>query len=229
MTEPLRHSYSSISQFEKCPKRFWHQRIIKDVVDKGGEASIYGDRVHKALELRLKEGTELPKDIAKHEPICLAVEAMKMHNATLSLEQELVLDKELNPTTWWADEAWMRSKLDVMILDGDKGVSLDWKSGKRRPDFFQLEVTVVQMFVHYPELTKINTAFVWLQNNEMDSEIYTRAKDFEQLKAKLIKKTERIEEAVIEDVWPAKPGPLCNYCPAKNICAYAELNSRRRW
>ena len=38
--EKLTHSYSSIKMFEQCPKRYLHQRINKDVEDKGSEATI---------------------------------------------------------------------------------------------------------------------------------------------------------------------------------------------
>ena len=42
----LAHSYSSIKLFENCPLRYYRQRIKKDVVDEGGEASKHGERIH---------------------------------------------------------------------------------------------------------------------------------------------------------------------------------------
>ena len=35
----LTHSYSALKLYENCPYRYYHQRIAKTVVDKGGEAS----------------------------------------------------------------------------------------------------------------------------------------------------------------------------------------------
>ena len=42
----LSHSYSSIKLFENCPLRYYRQRIKKEVVDEGGEASKHGERIH---------------------------------------------------------------------------------------------------------------------------------------------------------------------------------------
>jgi len=45
----LSHSYSAIKLYENCPLRYFRQRIVKDVVDEGGEASKYGERIHEYL------------------------------------------------------------------------------------------------------------------------------------------------------------------------------------
>ena len=57
----LAHSYSSMKMFENCPQRYYRQRILKDIKDEGGEASMYGERIHEMLEHRLRDNTELPK------------------------------------------------------------------------------------------------------------------------------------------------------------------------
>ena len=50
--------------------RYFRQRIVKDVIDEGGEASKYGERVHAFLETRLKENTLLPQEVAHYESLC---------------------------------------------------------------------------------------------------------------------------------------------------------------
>jgi hypothetical protein len=128
MTKSLTHSFSSIKMFEQCPFRYYHQRIAKTVVDRGGEASQHGERIHKYIEDRLK-GTlsvERAAEIAKLEPIISSIE-MLANGGTLEVEQQLTLNKELKPTTWFAPDAWMRSILDVCVRCGDKTVVLDWK------------------------------------------------------------------------------------------------------
>ena len=54
----LTHSFSAIKMYENCPKRYYHQRITKEVKDTGSDATIYGERVHEALEHRLKDKTK---------------------------------------------------------------------------------------------------------------------------------------------------------------------------
>lgn len=219
----LRHSYSSLKEFDNCPKRYHHTRIIKDVKDVGGEASIYGDRVHKALEERVRDGVALPDDLEKHEPLCAAISGMP---GKVYAELELALDKNLNPAGWWDDSAWIRSKLDVFVDAGKKALIADYKTGKRRPDFFQLEVSAAQVFIHYPEVQAIQTAFLWLKESTRDDEPYYR-KDLQRILDKMGAKIDRIEAAVVDDVWPAKPSGLCGYCPAKDICSFAQKYRRR--
>ena len=84
----LSHSYSSIKLFENCPLRYYRQRIKKEVVDEGGEASKHGERIHAFLENRLK-GSGLNAEVAQYEPLCASVERLAKQG-TLHIEHELV-------------------------------------------------------------------------------------------------------------------------------------------
>ena len=66
----LTHSFSSIKMYENCPKRYYHQRIRKEVQDKGSDATIYGERIHEALEHRLESKVNLPKESEGYEVLC---------------------------------------------------------------------------------------------------------------------------------------------------------------
>ena len=128
-TKPLAHSYSALKLYDNCPKQYEMQRISKVIKPSFGEASIYGNRIHEQLELRLKGEAILPDESAKYEVLAASFEAVA---GELVAEQELVLTKELEPTTWWASDAWLRSKLDILILNGPDAIVADWKTGKRR-------------------------------------------------------------------------------------------------
>jgi len=97
----------------------------------------------------------------------------------------------------------------------------DWKTGKRRPDFDQLEMFAVQVFKHYPQVERIKTTFVWLKEMKMDSETFTREQE-PAIWQKILGKITRIEGALEHDNWPAKPSGLCNWCPCKSFCEYAK-------
>ena len=197
------------------------QRVVKDIVDEGGEASINGERIHKFLEDRLKENLELPQEVAHYEPLCSAVEQIS-NTGELHIEKELVLNDNLQPTGWWDTDAWFRSKLDILVINGHDAVVMDWKTGKRKPDFFQMQIFAVQVFKHFPDVVRVKTSLVWLKDNKMDTETYTRLQANE-LWAEIIKRVNRIEKALEHDVWPAKPSGLCRYCPARHDCDFAKL------
>jgi ATP-dependent exoDNAse (exonuclease V) beta subunit len=218
MATTLSHSFSSIKMYENCPFRYYHQRIAKTVTDQGGEASAHGERIHKYIEDRLK-GTHTPgeiADIANLEPVIASVEKLAA-GGTLATEQQLTLTQELKPTSWFAKDAWLRSILDVMVVQGSKAVVLDWKTGKRRPDFTQLELFALQVFAHHPDVHEVSTGFIWTKDLAFDRETYKRT-DAPALWAKLLERIHRIEQSVETNVWPVKPSGLCRFCPCNHFC-----------
>lgn len=216
----LSHSYSAIKLYENCPLRYYRQRVIKDVVDEGGEASIYGARVHELLEKRLAENAELPREVERYEPLCKSVENLCKDGGELHVEKELVLTEGLEATGWWDSDAWLRSKLDILVLLGNNGIVMDWKTGKRRADSFQMEMFAAQVFKHYPEVDTVKTSLVWLKTMELDTNVYTRD-EANDLWAEIMRRIKRIHISLEKDNWPAKPSGLCRFCPARHDCEYA--------
>ena len=216
----LSHSYSSIKLFENCPLRYYRQRITKDVVDEGGEASKYGERIHAFLENRLK-GSGLNAEIAQYEPLCLSVEKLA-RQGELYIEKELVLTDNLTATGWWDADAWLRSKLDVLVIVGGEAVVMDWKTGKRNADQFQMQMFAAQVFKHYPDVQRVKTSLVWLKTMEMDTNTYKRS-SMNAIWAEIMKRIQRIHSSLEHDNWPAKPSGLCRYCPCRHDCDYARV------
>lgn len=216
----LSHSFSSIKMYENCPKRYFHQRIEKSVKDEGNAVTEYGNRIHSALELRLRDNEDLGREAGKYEAICRGIETLALGADDLTLEEEMTLNEALQPTGWWDKDAWLRSKIDVLIRRDDFAVMFDWKTGKRRPDFDQLEMFAVQVFAHYPKVKKVKTTFVWLKDMKMDHETYTRD-DEARLWEKILGKIHRIEKSQATDNWPARPSGLCGWCPCKGFCEFA--------
>ena len=81
------------------------------------------------------------------------------HGWNFTSRTETTLTENLTPTTWWEKDAWLRSILDVLILFEDEAIVMDWKTGKRRPDFSQLEIFALQVFSHYPNIKKVQSTF----------------------------------------------------------------------
>jgi len=216
MTKPLAHSYSAIKQYENCPRQYDYQRVQKVVKPSFGEASIYGNRIHEQLELRLKQGTPLPEESAKYEVLAQAFAALP---GELVAEQEFTLNKDLEPTGWWDSDAWLRAKLDILIINNNDAVVGDWKTGKHRPDFFQMELFAILVFKYYPDVQRVRSSLIWLKDMKMDTKIYTRL-DAPALWSKFMGKVTRIEQSLERDRWPAKPSGLCPWCPAKHLCEF---------
>jgi CRISPR/Cas system-associated exonuclease Cas4 (RecB family) len=222
MTTKLAHSYTALKMYENCPKRYYHQRITKEVKDSVGEATVYGERVHKQLEDALKGTAPLPAETVALQPLCdvLASHVAK-GGATLTIEQEYTLTSDLQPTGWFDEDAWLRFKLDVLIIRPDaKAIVVDWKTGKRRPDFDQLEMFALATFAFNPEVTAVTSMFVWTKENATDRETYKR-EHADGMWTKLLTRINRVEKSLESGNWPAKPSGLCKYCPCKGFCEFA--------
>jgi hypothetical protein len=203
--------------YENCPKRYFHQRIEKSVVDPGGEASKHGERVHKVLEDYIKDDAPLDHSNKKFAPM---LDALKQGPGTKHAELEMTLSDTFKPTGWFEPDAWLRSKLDYVAINGKNAVVLDWKTGKRRPDPFQLEVFALQVFVHYPDVDKVYSSFVWLPDEKTDTVIYYRSQ-MPELWHEIMSRVKRIEDSATSGTWQAKPSGLCGWCPCKSFCEFS--------
>ena len=215
----LSHSYSSIKMYDNCPLRYYYQRVKKCVTDPGGEATLHGERIHKFLEERLKENKALPQEAVHYEELVDSV-VRSIGGGDLRVEQEYTLTSNLTPTGWWDEDAWLRSKLDVLVLHNRKAVVLDWKTGKRRPDFDQLELFALQVFAHHKDVDEVSSGFVWLKAQAIDRNTYSRDNAGE-VWSNLLNKVSRIERSLHSEDWPAKPSGLCKFCPARHLCDFA--------
>lgn len=218
----LAHSYTALKMYENCPKRYYHQRITKEVVDQPGTATVYGERVHKQLEDYLKApATSLPEESIALQPLCDTLRSSANGGGMMLVEQEYTLTSDLQPTSWFAPDAWLRFKLDVLVIRGNNtAVVVDWKTGKRRPDFDQLEMFALAVFSFWPAITKVKSMFVWTKENATDHETY-RIEHKDQMWTRLMTRINRVEKSLDTDNWPAKPSGLCKFCPCKGFCEFA--------
>lgn len=219
MDPKLVHSFSSLEMFDGCPKRFYHLRVAKDYKPEDSEASLAGTRDHKAFEDRINLGTELPDYLKKHEG---KVELLLNSGYEVTAEKEFAITRNFEPCeNWWHPDVFLRVKADVVVRGETRAAVLDWKTGKRRPKPFQLELAAMTMLTSYPMMKSTEAAFLWLREESADKYKYTRD-DLDRIKTKLMTKVEKIEETAADGVWQAKPGYHCNWCEVKNDCSYSQ-------
>ena len=214
----LSFSHTSLKDFNNCPLSFYHKRILKDVVFVQGDAAKWGEEVHKHFEDRIKLGTPLPFTLDSYEPMLSKFDG-KRHE----VELQMAINEKLEPTDWLAADAWLRGIADVMVWLSDTEVWIgDWKTGKRRVDFEQLELFSLLTFQHYPDIQKCTTSFIWTKDKKMDTEVFERSKSNE-MWGRVMNRIRRVYKAQESDNWPAKPSGLCGWCDVKKQlgCVYA--------
>lgn len=214
----LSFSHTALKDFENCPKAFHHKRVLKDVAFIQGEAAKWGETVHKHFEDRIKLGTPLPVTLTNFEPMLAQFDGKRTE-----VELKMCVNERLQPTDWFADDAWIRGIADAMVWLSDDHLWIgDWKTGKRRPDFAQLKLFSLMVWQHYPEIQKCTTSFVWVKDKAIDTETFERS-HANKMWEEVITKIRRVYKAEEAGNWPAKPSGLCNYCDVKKQigCIYA--------
>ena len=211
-------SYSALTAYETCPRRFQLTRVTKQVVEHQTEATIWGNKVHKALELFAKGEKPLPPDLQKYERY---VKKILSYEGKRVVEERVALDKNFRPTKWMAKDVWVRGIIDIGVVGSEKAYLLDWKTWKRRPDSNQLKLFAGLAFAIYPWVEKVTTGFIWLKSAEFDKEVFTR-EQLPEIWNEFFPRLDRLAVSYRDDKWTPKPSGLCkNWCPVgRQLCEF---------
>ena len=76
MTKPPVWSYSSITLFDQCPKKYYHLRVAKDIKEPESDAMLYGTAVHEAAEQYIRDDIPLPEKFAFVQPYLTKLKAI---------------------------------------------------------------------------------------------------------------------------------------------------------
>ena len=217
----LTHSYSSLKQYENCPRQYHEVRILRKFKQGETEATRYGTEVHKAFEDFLMEDKPIPE---KYQQFHGYANPIKHMPGTILCEQKLGIKRDFTPCDFFDKDVWFRGVPDVLVIYKSTARLLDWKSSKssRYADTAQLELMAAMIFAHYPQVTKVRGGLVFVVARDFIKADYTRDQ-FAAIMSKWAGKATAIEAAVEHGVWNPKSGPLCRYCPVSSeVCEYKE-------
>jgi len=211
-------SYSALTAFETCPRRFQLTRVTKQVAEKQTEATIWGNKVHKALEDFANGKKPLPPEIEQYGRY---VKKILSYEGKRVVEERVALTKDFRQTTWMAKDVWVRGIIDIGVVGSDTAYLLDWKTGKHRPDNDQLKLFAALAFAMYPWVNKVVTGFIWLKVSKFDKEMFTR-EQLPEIWNEFLPRLSRVAVAYDEDKWLPKPSGLCkNWCPVgQSLCEF---------
>tara|TARA_R110000822_G_scaffold24990_1_gene75866 strand:+ start:6695 stop:7360 length:666 start_codon:yes stop_codon:yes gene_type:complete len=207
-------SYSSIKLFDQCPKKYHHLRILKDVKEQEGEHLVYGNEVHKAAEEYVKNGAPFPEKFGYAKPV---LDTLKSFPGDKHCELKLGVKKvgeEFAPCGFFDKDVWLRTIVDLLIVNGTEGYIVDYKTGKnaKYADAKQLDVMAGAVFVHYPELNRIKSALAYLVSKDFIKKAHAR-EDHKKYLNVFSWELDRLGGAMESGVWNPNSGPLCGWCP----------------
>lgn len=212
MTKPISWSYSSLKDFEGCARRYHATKVLKLYPYKEDEKQRYGNELHKAAELYIRDGKPLEERFAYIQP--LLDELMSKPGRKLA-EQKMALSVDLEPRSWFDKDVWVRGVADMLILDDENFTAwvADWKTGNDKyPDMDQVKLMAAMVFAHHPHIRKVHGALFFVTKDSMFRGRLLQA-EYERTWNGFRQRVARIEAAAAADNWNANPSPLCGWCP----------------
>lgn len=202
-------SFSTLDAYENCPRKVWATKVEKLVSDVN-QFNAEGDDHHKTFEYYLKNRADLPPNLQHFRPM---LDRVKATPGELYTEFKMTLDTDYNPCGWseW-ERAWVRGMSDVLIVNNDKAKYIDWKFGKVKDDERQPMLTAALVFQHFPQVQQVDSALVFAKHQKIVPYRHTRAQ-VPELWAKFLPTVQKLTQSKINNEWPARPNPLCAYCP----------------
>lgn len=214
----MAHSYSSVKDFEGCPKRYHAVRIAKRVKNQDTEATLYGTAVHKAFEEYVRDKTPLPDQFGQFQPF---VEPLATIDGDIRCEEKLGVRRDFSPCTFFDKDVWIRGIPDYLAVNQSKGVArvADYKTGKssRYADMAQLELMAAMVMAHHSEVQTVKAALLFVVAKDVIKAEFTRAQ-LPEIWSKWAGRIGAVEKAVELNVWNPRPSALCRFCPVKD-CA----------
>lgn len=222
--KPFSWSYSALKNFRTCQLR--HQQVdrIKAFKEEESEQLKWGNTLHAAMAKAVQTGADLPIVMRHFKPYVETARSRLASGWDVSTELKLAFSRQLGPTSYFDNTTWFRGVVDVLMLKPPVAMMWDWKTGKVIEDLIQLGLFAQMVFCHHPELEQVDTAYVWLGNDAISHESWTRDR-LAKVWADVLPDVKRMEEAYNTGVYHAMPGGLCKrYCPVES-CQYHGIGS----
>lgn len=214
-------SYSSISLFQQCPRKYYRLRVAKDIVEPPQQHLIYGTNVHKAAEDYVCKGIDLP---AKYSAFKNMLDTLKKIPGEKHCEYEMGLTKDLEPCAFKAPDVWFRGIADLLVIDGDSAHIIDYKTGKssQYADTKQLELLALLTFKHFRQVKTIKAGLVFLVATDL---VKAKFEESVQQSAwqRWMPEIQRLESAFQTNVWNPKPNFTC-----RKFCAVVDCEHNGR-
>lgn len=200
-------SYSSIKKYNTCPRQYYHLKVLKDFEEPKTEALDYGKEFHSACELYVRDDTPLPPQFSYVKGTLDKIKALA---GTKYCEYAMGLTENLDPCGFFDSNVWWRGIADILVVNGNKAKCGDYKTGKsaKYADTDQLELLALAIFKHFPEVTEVKGALIFVVANKLVKATYTIEKEGK-LWEKWLSEYERMKASYKNDVWNPRPSGLC--------------------
>lgn len=216
-------TYSFYNAFLQCPHKAYHMYVAKTLPYVATPEMAWGNKVHSAVEQRIKYAVPLPDDVQAAEAAA-AVFHEYSKTITVRVEYQLAMTVNGTPCDYKDEKVWFRGKLDCVVMPPDLTFAwlVDWKTGNVREDPFELETNALLLKVNHTDLREIKGEYFWMKTGQNGLR-YTFSQHGETY-GKLLKLREEAASYLRAGEWPKRKSPLCNWCAVKSCEHYTGKN-----
>jgi len=172
-------SFSSLSNFEKCPYHVYLSKVEK-CPDVSGPAALRGSEIHDKAENFIKgDGTDnVPKELLKFDSLFSDLRA-RYSDGDIHVEEDWAFTRDWEPTGWSEDNTWLRMKLDALDLESPTSAKVyDWKTGQKFGNEVkhgqQALLYVISTFVKWPDLEFVEANMIYTDKGLTMTTSYSR-------------------------------------------------------
>ena len=212
-------SFSSLKTFQQCPRKYYHTKVVRDIVEPDTQATLYGKTAHTVAEEYIRDDVPIPPQFAYMQA---TLDVLKAIPGDKLCEVRLGLTRSLESCDFDAPNVWWHGIADLVVINQTQTMaySVDYKTSKsaRYADVKQLDLVACGLFAKFPTLQRVKSALLFTVSKE-----FVRADHYVEMLPKYMQKpTEdvaRIDAAKENGVWNPVQGPLCKFCAVKD-CEY---------
>lgn len=209
-----RWSYSSLSLFEQCPRKYYHLRVARDIVEPPSEQMHYGLMAHEAAEKYVRDDVPLPPAFAYMQEALDRLKSYKEEEGTILCEYKMGITEELEPCDFFDPKVWWRGVADLLVINQSMCRAVDYKTGKNQyADLKQMELLSLGVFSHFPGVTVSKTGLLFVVHPAFIKANYLR-ENAPELWHKWKERVHVMDSAYDADVWNPKQNFTCRaWCP----------------
>lgn len=218
----MKLSFSSISNYLNCPKKFYEVNVTYNWRD-SSFAAMTGSDIHEKIENYIKGKTDI-LEIPQDDRVADIMQSLRAfykdpqkYGVQIGVEEKFAVDENFKPVDYKDPKAVLRGKADLYIQDSLEFVITDWKSGKKRNNSLQAHIYGILL----RPIVKTETfkcRFDYLDKGVGDT--YS-------LRPQGLHYAEQIVKQVLSaKEFPERRNPLCAWCPVKS-CSYWKEQVKR--
>lgn len=213
-------SYTLIDTFHNvCPRQAHERFWLKIPVPRTPEMDA-GTSVHVMIDQFIKDGRALPDKLQHIVPV---INSLLARGGEAAAEQKMAVDRQLQATEFWADDAYIRGSLDFLLVTEPNALVVDWKTGKKRDKELQLMLYALFVFAKHPSVERVTCLNFFIADASPMGQPRTWARsELPEMWRHVLPLVHEIEQAEFDGKWPERASGLCGWCPVKQCRHWRE-------